>query len=132
MSKSLAGVAYSAVRAVQQVGQEGGKIRRKIRQFALPLWFRAHAGVVAWLAWHILQGAQWSSACLDMFTQRDTETQTHRDTHTGSLSHSFSQALSVSGLQKSFGPWPSSRTRACLYSASARSTVLSPGSFRSR
>ena len=62
MSKSLAGVAYSAVRAVQQVGQEGGKIRRKIRQIALPLWFRAHAGVLAWLAWHILQGAQWSSA----------------------------------------------------------------------
>ena len=60
------------------------------------------------------------------------ETQRHRDTHTGCLCHSFSQALSVSGLQKSFGPWPSSRTRACLYSASARSTVLSPGSFRSR
>ena len=45
MSKSLAGVAYSAVRAVQEVGQEGGKIARKIRQTALPLWFRARAGV---------------------------------------------------------------------------------------
>ena len=45
MSKSLAGVAYSAVRAVQEVRQEGGKIPRKIRQTALPLWFRAHAGV---------------------------------------------------------------------------------------
>ena len=39
--------------------------------------------------------------CLDMFTKRDTETQTHRDTHKGCLCHSFSQALSVSGLQKS-------------------------------
>ena len=65
-------------------------------------------------------------------TQRQSHTHTHRDTHTACLFHSFSQALSVSGLQKSFGPWPSSRTRACLYSASVRSTVLSPGSFRSR
>ena len=72
--------------------------------------------------------------CVDMFFKRDTETEPHihKNTHTGCLYHSFSQALSVSGLQKSFGPWPSSRTRACLYSASARSTVLSPGSFRSR
>ena len=63
--------------------------------------------------------------CLDMFTKRDTETEphTHRDTRTGCLYHSFSQALSVSGLQKSFGPWPSSCTRACLYRARARSTV---------
>ena len=45
MSKSLAGVAYSAVRAIREVGQEGGKIPRKIRQTALPLWFRAHTGV---------------------------------------------------------------------------------------
>ena len=43
MSKSLAGVAYSAGRAVQEVGQEGGQIPRKIRQTALPLWFRARA-----------------------------------------------------------------------------------------
>ena len=40
--------------------------------------------------------------CLDMLTKRDTETEphTHTDTHTGCLYHSFSQALSVSGLQK--------------------------------
>ena len=59
------------------------------------------------------------------------ETQRHSHTDTQRHAHSSSQALSVSGLQKSF-PWPSSRTRACLYSASARSTVLSPGSFRRR
>ena len=62
MSKSLAGGAYSAVRANQEVGQEARKIARKIRQTALPLWFRAHAGVQACVAWHILQGAQSFSA----------------------------------------------------------------------
>ena len=111
MSKSLAGVAYSAVRIVQEVGQEAGKIARKIRQTALPLWFRAHAGVSACVAWHVLQGAQsrrsgrkqktlqaksgklrsrcafartqaFQHGCLDMFTKRDTETDPHRHTET--------------------------------------------------
>ena len=128
----------------------------KIRQTALPLWFRAHAGVSAWVAWHILQGAQSRRSGRKQETLREKIRQTalpmcfrahagvsawvfghvhyerHRDTHRHAHRLSLSQLQPVSGLQKSFGQWPSSSTRACLYSASARSTVLSPGSSRSR
>ena len=40
---SMRGAAYSAGRAVQEVGQEAGKIASKIRQTAQPLCFRARA-----------------------------------------------------------------------------------------
>ena len=56
----------------------------------MSLWFRAHGGGSAWKFEPVFQGRTDSS-----------------------LFYSFSQALSVSELRKSFGPWPSTRTRAC-------------------
>ena len=49
---SMPGAAYSAGRAVQEVGQEAGKIASKIRQTAQPPCFRARAGVSAWVFGH--------------------------------------------------------------------------------
>ena len=49
---SMRGAAYSAGRAVQEVGQEAGKIASKIQQTAQPLCFRARAGVSAWVFGH--------------------------------------------------------------------------------
>ena len=48
----MRGAAYSAGRAVQEVGQEAGKIASKIQQTAQPLCFRARAGVSAWVFGH--------------------------------------------------------------------------------
>ena len=83
MSKSLAGVAYSAVRAVQQVGQEGGKFGEKSGNL------RSRCGFARTQAfWHGWRGifcrarSGLQHDCLDMFTKRDTETQPHRHTET--------------------------------------------------
>ena len=78
MSKSLAGVAYSAVRAVQEVGQEGGKFREKSGKLRCRCGFaRTQAFKHAWRGIFCRARSGFQHDCLDMFTKRDTETQPH-------------------------------------------------------
>ena len=86
-----------------------------------------------------MRGAAYSAGRAVIFSMtlwtcslRETQRHSHTDTQRHAHRLSWSPGIVRVRVAKVFGPWPSSRMRACLYSASARSTVLSPGSFRSR